>query len=192
MVAPAASIGDVEILDVASTDPESVFNTTETERDSFIAEKLNRKGPASKPKSSAPTAEEWQNFLARIVFRGITSGYVALVIGDLESELSEWEKEKIKLSVEQLKELARPSAEYMSKTSFNRRKGRAVVSSTEALESFLILFFWMRRVNKIAKAHKPRTVRGKAERSGPVRPDSRQQPPTEESSGPYIFNPGTG
>lgn len=117
--------------------------------------------PKPQATKAAPSVEEWQGFFAKIVVRGLTSGYLWLVLRDIEEELTPAEREMIHLREDELMELAAPFASFSVKSKFLTKHGRSIVSFAESYESFIGLWFWMRRVNKIAKRHrKPQPVPG--------------------------------
>lgn len=120
-------------------------------------EKVKSRGISTKP----PTAEEWQDFLGSTVFRLLTEGYLYLALFRHidESELTERELAKIKLTRDELRNMAAPVATVASKNKLARKHGRVIIASAESYESLLDLFFWMKNVNKIARKYrKPRTV----------------------------------
>lgn len=155
-VASAADAVDIsgDILDVESLDvSDSPFGPSATFEDIPLIGKPE-KHSESKAKGGPPTADEWQSFFARFVVRGITRGYIALVLRDLEDQLSEEDKARIRLTDAELNELAAPMAGFSTKNAFLKKHGRTIVSSAESSEVLIGMFFWMRRVNKIAKRYR--------------------------------------
>jgi len=147
---------DVQSLDIGS----SPFGPKDYIDDDPIIAK-SEKRVESKAKSTPPNADEWQRFFARFVVRGITRGYMALVLRDLEDELSPADKAKLKLTDDDLMELAAPMAGFSSKNAYMKKHGRTIISAVESSESLIGLVFWMRRVNKIAsKYRKNQPVQG--------------------------------
>jgi hypothetical protein len=144
----SGDIFDVEALDVTN----SPFDDG-TEFEEPIISKGKRTAPP-KADSKPPTADEWQNFFSRFIVRGITRGYLALVMRDIEDELTPADKERIRLTDDELNELAAPMASLSTKSAFMKKHGRTIVSAAESSEAFIGLFFWMRRVNKIAKKYR--------------------------------------
>lgn len=131
-----------------------------------IVEKPERVS-AVEAKTGAPSLDEWQDFFGRFLIRMLVDAYLYLVLGDLIDELSKTELDSIKLSKEEMKEIAAPLAEMSNKSSFMKKHGRSIIATTESYESVMTLLFWMNRVNRIAKRHrkanpKPRRVRGHA------------------------------
>lgn len=149
-------------------------------------------GPAATTKP--PTVEEWQSFFGRIVIRGVTSGYLWLVLRDIEMELTPEERAYIALEPDELMELAAPFASMSVKSKFLSKHGRAIVSFADSYESFVGLWFWMRRVNKVAKKYrKPAPVQGyvvseEEMRNGTVGPNDGNVP---QYPGQF-FSPGSG
>lgn len=153
----------------------------------------------SKPeaKSGPPTLDEWQDFIGRFLIRGMTEGYLALVLSDVEEELSPRERAMIQLTQEDLREMAAPIASLAHKSKFARRKGRAVIAAADSMESVVAMVLWMRRVNKIAKKYrKPsgnQPVTGyvvEGPDGGNSRQNGEQGPGTGTGWG--VFNPGSG
>lgn len=109
-----------------------------------------------------PTAEEWQDFLGGTVLRLLTEGYLYMVLFRYvdESDLSPREREMTRLTKEELREIAAPVATVASKNKLARKHGRTVIASAESYESLIDLFFWAKRVSKIARKYRP--VKGRA------------------------------
>jgi hypothetical protein len=138
---------------------------------------------------------EWQDFIGGTVLRLLTEGYLNLVLfKDIdESELTARERELVRLSRDDLKDMAAPMAGFANKSKIARKHGRAMIAAGDSYESLIDLLIWARRVNKIAKKYrKPKTIKGKVEDNGQV-------PGQDEPSGndypagfPSIYNPGTG
>lgn len=197
---------DAEILSDSLDDYEAVIVQTPgvTER---------RQGPTPPPekivqgpertakpeaKSGPPSLDEWQDFIGRFVIRGMTEGYLSLVLSDVEDELTPRERAMISLTQDDLREMAAPIASLAHKSKFARRKGRAVIAAADSMESVIAMVLWMRRVNKIAKKYR------KPKNSTPVQgyvvegPDNGnsgsygEQGPGNVGPGFGIFNPGSG
>lgn len=153
----------------------------------------------SKPeaKSGPPTLDEWQDFIGRFAIRGITEAYLSFALSDIEDELSPREREQIRLTQEDLKEMAAPMASLAHKSKFARRKGRGIIAAADSMESVIAMVIWMRRVNKIAKKYrKPKNttpVQGfvvEGPENGNSGSNGEQGPGT--GSGWGVFNPGSG
>lgn len=108
-----------------------------------------------------PSAVEWQDFLGSTVFRLLTEGYLYLVLFRHvdEQDISPRERDMVRLTKEELRDIAAPLATVASKNKLARKHGRTVIASAESYESFLDLFFWMKRVNKIAKRYRKQPTR---------------------------------
>ena len=160
-----------------------------------------------KAKTGPPTAAEWQDFLGRTVLRFMTDAYLTLALRDIEHLLTDREREQIRLSKEDLKELAAPMAELANKSPFMRKRGRMLVASADSVESVWTLVFWMRRVQRIAKRHRielarqakmsrPRVINPEdvINQNGNLRENPGQGNPGTAGGeyGPPLFNPGTG
>jgi len=146
-------------------------------------------------KSSPPTAMEWQDFIGGTVLRLLTEGYLQLVLfRDIdESDLTERERELVRLDKDDLRDIAAPMASFAAKSKVTRKHGRVIIAAGDSYESLIDLFIWMRRVNKIARKYrkdKPaKTIKGTVSASGQV---PGQDTETGDYSGPYLYNPGTG
>ena len=166
-------------------------------QDEKIVEKPER---ISKPeaKSGPPSLDEWQDFIGRFVIRGMTEGYLSLVLSDVEDELTPRERAMIQLTQEDLREMAAPIASLAHKSKFARRKGRAVIAAADSMESVIAMVLWMRRVNRIAKKYRKPQENGQPIQGyvveGPDNGNSGQngQQGPGTGSGWGVFNPGSG
>jgi hypothetical protein len=105
-------------------------------------------------KTGPPTVNDWQDFFGRIIIRGIVNAYVAFQLSDFLDELTPSEAKAIFLSKEDMTEMAAPLASLSAKSSFMKKHGRFIISTADSYESVVTMFFWMRRVNKIATRHR--------------------------------------
>lgn len=105
----------------------------------------------------APSADEWQEFLGGTVLRLLTEGYLYLVLFRHvdEGDLSPRELETIRLTREELCDMAAPMGSVAAKSKLGKKHGRTVIASAESYESLIDLFFWLKRVNKIASRYRP-------------------------------------
>lgn len=117
-------------------------------------EKPEQLSDKTEPKSGPPSLSEWQDFFARFVIRLLVEGYLALVLGDVFDELSPQEADLIKLSKEDMARMGAPLATVANSSKFARKHGRTIIAFADTYESVLEIFFWMHRVNKIARKHK--------------------------------------
>lgn len=162
---------------------------------------------SKKAKTTIPTVAEWQDFIGRTALRFITDGYITLMLRDIEHLLSEHERELIRLSKQDLTDLAAPMAELAYKSPMLRKRGRLIVASADSIEAVWTLVFWMRRVQRIAKRHQIELRQQNAAQSnvyirpedvinanGNLRKDqgSGGNVRPEEGFGPTLYNPGTG
>jgi len=147
-------------------------------------------------KTGPPSAMEWQDFIGGTVLRLLTEGYLQLVLfKDIdESELTEHERNMIRLDRDDLKDMAAPLASFANKSKIARKHGRVIIAAGDSYESLIDLVIWMRRVGKIAKKYRkpgaPKTVKGKVENNGQV--PQQDIGADQHPAGPYIYNPGTG
>lgn len=56
---------------------------------------------------------------------------------------------------EDLDDIARPFASILSRSKWNKKSGRAIIDSADAIDATAALFFWMTRVRKITRRYKP-------------------------------------
>ena len=210
-LSPAEETELLQIVDLTAQElppPGAVSGEAAAQPDSATErENIRSRSVSTKP----PTAAEWQNFLGKTVLRLATEGYLYLVLFRHfdENELTPRELESVRLTAEELCEIAAPVATVASKNKLAKKHGRTIIASAESYESVIDLFFWMKRVNKIARKYKPVRVTSKKPDNaephiegvvfnGPV---PRQDDPTTAASGRHattgpniagIFNPGTG
>jgi hypothetical protein len=110
----------------------------------------------TEPKAGPPSVDEWQDFIGRIVLRTLLDGYVTLMLRDCD--LTPQEEKYIELSKSDLKEMAAPFASFANKNKTMRKHGRSIISAADSYEAIIGLSIWMRRVNKVAKRHRPETA----------------------------------
>ncbi len=165
--------------------------------------KRNRKDE-DKAKSTPPTADEWLDFFARIVFRFITEWYVDFVFRGIDDDLvSDHDAAKLLLTEDERRVIARPFAEYANKNPYLRKHGRQIVAFADSFESLVILGQWFSRVNRIARKYSKRVSKPTVN----VRPEEKQDvnfgqspqstsgnghTPRPDVSGLTVFNPGSG
>jgi hypothetical protein len=169
-----------------------------------VAELTEKPDKVSTPeaKTGPPTLGDWQDFFGRIVIRALVNGYIALQLSDFIDELTPSESKAIFLSKEDMAELAAPLASLSAKSSFMKKHGRFIISTTDSYESLVTLFFWMRRVNRIASRHRkfhnpPQPVVGVAQpkkEKNDAQSNGHDRGSDEVNGQPRIpvFNPGTG
>jgi hypothetical protein len=136
----------------------------------------------------------------------ITEGYLQVVLFKYvdESELTEREQALIRLTKEDLRDMAAPMASFANKNKYARKHGRTIIAAAESYESVVDLMIWMRRVNKIAKAHRPGTEnqqqparrrrRERRQDNGELSAQDQRPASDDGESGPgtIIFNRGAG
>jgi hypothetical protein len=178
-----------------------------------IPDKVQSGKDDGRAKSGPPTVAEWQDFIGRTVLRFLVEGYLTLVLRDIDHLLTDREREQVRLSRDDLKEIAAPMAELANKSPAMRKRGRLLVASGDSVEAVWTLVFWMRRVNRIAKRHRiearqqqqtnvrhmqpptnPNMPNERVNGSGTIRTDQGQGPGTApgDGFGGPIYNPGTG
>lgn len=174
---------DVPTLDVTTAPP--VFQVED------IPEPKEER-PKFTAKSGPPTLEEWQDFIGRIVLRSLTEFYLDSALRGIRDLLTDRELEEIRLTKDELKELAAPFASLAHKSKFARKRGRQIIEASNSLEAMFALIIWMRRVNRITRKYRaPKNVR-KVNGNGNSGLHA-EQGTQEEPPGFFgIYNPGTG
>lgn len=151
-------------------------------------------------KTGIPSLDEWQDFIGRIVLRNLTSAFLSLAFRDIEDDLTDREREMIRLTKDDLKEMSAPLASLAHKSKFGRKRGRSLIASSDSMEAVFALAIWMRRVNKISSKYRkqrnnatPSTIPGFVERNtdGNSRSDDGEGP-SFGAQGFGVYNPGTG
>jgi len=196
---PTHELTILDLTDLPDDGPES------SEGDREDRTRRKRVTDSSKAKTAPPSADEWQDFIGLTVLRMLTEGYLQLVLYRQvdESELTERERELVKLTRDDLRDMAAPMASFANKNKFARKHGRSIIAAADSYEALIDLFIWMRRVNRIAKRHKPTVlieekpvvasgeVISDGTIPGPNGQTSTGNGPTD-SGGFNIFNRGTG
>jgi hypothetical protein len=139
------------------------------------------------------------------VLRLLTELYLYLILFRHieEADLTDRELATVKLTKEELKDIAKPMGTVISKQKLARKHGRTVIATAESYESVLDLLFWMRRVNKVARHHKKMRFRDEnttegvvlddqsvSEANGSGRPGPEANGKPTGTGGFGIFNPG--
>lgn len=120
-----------------------------------------------------PTVDEWQDFIGRVVLRTVTEGYLTLMLRDCD--LTDQELRYLELSKDDLKEMAAPMASFANKNKTLRKHGRTIVAAADSWESVVAIFIWMRRVQKVARRHRPEIQAAKQERTAMQRARGQQR-----------------
>jgi hypothetical protein len=116
-------------------------------------------GSDEKAKAGPPRVDQWQDFFSRVVIRTVTNFYIDAAFRGIDEDLlSDREIEAIRMTEEERDRLARPFAEFANKSKIMRRYGRLVISSGGMVDSFIALGMWVRRVSRISRKYKNRTV----------------------------------
>lgn len=150
------------------------------------------------PKSTAPSLEEWQDFIGRVVLGSLTTYYLDMALRDIREDMTGAEFESVKLTKEDLRDLAAPMASLASKSAKAKKHGRMIVSSADSIDAVLTLMMWMKRIRRLNKKYrKPGVIKGNVVRSatdGTVGPNGQQGPGEEPvgATGWVLSNPGAG
>lgn len=114
-------------------------------------------GKAREASGKPPTLDEWQNFFGKIVLKVACNWYISYAFRGVDEDmLTDREVERLALTDEERKLIVTPLAELSNKSKFMRKHGRAIVSTGESFQSFIVLGAWMSRVNRIAAKYRPR------------------------------------
>lgn len=191
----AAAVPELMILDLTET-PEPESSAGSGGAGSEPNGRHHKRSDEKPPPTGAPTASEWQDFIGGTVLRLLTEGYLNLVLFRSidESELSDRERELIRLSKDELRDMASPMASFAYKNKHAKRHGREIIAAADSYEALIDLFIWMRRVNRIAAKHrvpkpgKDTTIQGEVIPDGPLPGQNIGQPGTVNG----IVNRGTG
>jgi hypothetical protein len=144
---------------VDSAGAHEIEATGETEKDPIILPVDTKSAIATPvklkkdtPKSAPPNAAEWQDFLGRIVIKGASNAYLAVMLGDMD--LTEQEFRDISLTKEDLAEMSAPLASLATKSTFAQKHGRKIIATGDSFEAVIALVMWGRKVNRIARRHR--------------------------------------
>jgi hypothetical protein len=140
----------LQVLDLTTLAAQQEQGESSGEEDDKHESRLPREA-----KTGPPSLDEWQDFLGAIVLRGLTEGYLQITLFRVieESDLTDREKQLIRLTKEDLRDMAAPMASYANKNKFARKHGRSVIAAASSCEALIDLFIWMKRVNKITRRH---------------------------------------
>jgi hypothetical protein len=152
-------------------------------------------------KTGPPDIHEWMDFFSKIVLRVICDWYIAWAFSGVDEELlSDREIERIQLTDDERKRIARPFAELSYKSKLMRKHGRIIVASGGAFDAIVTIGAWASRVNRIARKYKvpkQRQARPANGRTGSGQPSTANGTEYEGTgggriaSGYQIFNPGS-
>jgi len=130
---------------------------------------------SSKAKSSPPRIDEWQDFFSRILIKTATDFYINAAFEGIDEDLlTDADVERIRMAPEERDRIAKPFSEMVNKIKFFRKHGRLIIAGGGIGDSVIALGMWVRRVNRIARKYRNRTLRGQAEHvsSGPYQPQA--------------------
>jgi hypothetical protein len=151
------------------------------------------------PRAGAPRLDEWQDFFARVVIKGITERWVDHAFRDVdEDKLTDRELRRLYLAPDERERIARPLSELANKNKFTRRHGRTIIAAADSVDSVMALALWFGRVNRIASKYSgTRPVKGsvvKDERTPPFEGNGTngQANGYEHGFAPWPESPGTG
>lgn len=206
MTAPPQQAPDLDepipdLADVISSADDILITDTEPEPEPEPGPPARRARPRktprddtagdSKPRAGPPTLDEWHDFFSRRVIKGLSGLYIDAAFRGIDEDwLSESEIDRIQLSDDERDRIARPFAELANKTGFLRRNGRILIAAGGVSDSLIALGIWTRRVNRIARKYRNRTVRANVS-PGQGEP---QPNPNGNGAGSYVtgqyYSPG--
>jgi hypothetical protein len=138
--------------------------------DSRLRQKVEDTPSPRDAKPGVPSLDEWLDFFSRILLRVACDWYIDFAFrGVDENSLTDREIDRIQMTEEERKRIAVPLAELSHKSKLMRRHGRTIIASGGAFDAIIALGAWTRRVQRIARRHKTRTVAGRVvtdDRSG--------------------------
>lgn len=164
---------DFNPFDVQLTAPLFDEESGDSIDDSRLRQRVEDTPPPRDAKPGIPALDEWLDFFSRILLRVACDWYIDFAFSGVdENSLTDREIERIQMTEEERKRIAVPLAELSHKSKFMRKHGRTIIASGGAFDAIVALGAWTRRVQRIARRHKPRTVQGRVvnERTGPGTP----------------------
>lgn len=127
--------------------------------DSRLRQKVEEPPPAREAKPGIPSLDEWLDFFSRILLRVMCDWYIEWAFrGVDENTLTDRDIDRIQMTDEERKRIAVPLAELSHKSKLMRKHGRTIIASGGAFDAIIALGAWTRRVNRIARRHKPSTT----------------------------------
>lgn len=154
-----------------------------------------RKTVAGKAKTGAPSVDEWQDFIGRIVLTTVTDLYLDFALKGISDQLTDRELRQVRLSKQDLKEMAAPIATLAQGSKFAAKRGRALIAASDSIEAVIVMVLWMKKVNKIAKKYRPqrpaRTIRGNVVNSQ-TQQEEQNYGPNGQVQGQGFGQPGSG
>jgi hypothetical protein len=154
-----------------------------------VLEAPDKSRDTSVPQTKPPTVDEWQDFIGRIVLHTAMEAYAGWILKDID--LTPAELELISLTKEDYKEMSAPLATYTNKNTWARKHGREIIGAADSIESVLALGIWVRRVNRIAKKHRPEK-QARRHQHAPGNPQPPQASPAHAPARPDTFTPPQG
>lgn len=150
---------DVEQISVEESSPFDDLELTPED-----APERPRKTVSGKAKTGAPSVDEWQDFIGRIVLTTVTDLYLDYALKGISDQLTDRELRQVRLSKQDLKDMAAPIATLAQGSKFAQKRGRQLIAASDSIEAVIVMVLWMKKVNKIAKKYRPqspkRTIRG--------------------------------
>lgn len=138
-------------------------------------------------KTSPPRVDEWQDFISRVIIKTATNLYLESAFRGIdENLLTDADVDRIQMAKEERDTIAKPFAEFVNKIKFMRKHGRLIIAGGGIGDSVIALGMWQRRVSRVARKYRNKTVRGEY-----VNPRQDQSPGTP-ANGNGQFQPGAG
>lgn len=116
-------------------------------------------GSGNKPKQNdnkpkVPEFDEWQDFIGTLVIRWLCRAYLTVALSGVRDMMTDEENEDLEFDDEELTTIAKPFAHLIERTKFNKKYGRTVMESRDAIEASVMLFMWSGRVARIRTKYK--------------------------------------
>jgi hypothetical protein len=116
------------------------------------------------------------------VFRTLTNWYIDGAFRGIDEDLlSDREIESIRMTPDERDRIAKPFAEFANKFKWSRKYGRMIISGGGMTDSVIAMVTWQRRVARIARKYRTRTVNGHV---------SAGQSEPSQGNGQFPFQPG--
>ena len=113
-----------------------------------------KKPPPPSKKPEVPDFSEWQDFIGTLLIRWLCRAYLAVALAGVRDMLTEEENEDLEFDDDELLTIAKPFAHLVERTKFNKKYGRTVMESRDAIEASVMLFMWSGRVARIRTKYK--------------------------------------
>lgn len=112
---------------------------------------------AAKVNVGPPDFSEWQKFIGGVVIHWMTYAMASVILRGIDrANLTDDEREDIELDEEEEMAIAAPFSKLMIGSKLNGKYGRAIINAKDTIEATVILFFYVGRLNRVAKKYRPK------------------------------------